>query len=128
MEKLFVLRPEALELKKLGFNEECFALFIRTGPLLMKPMPNQEECEQYFGGFLAPIYAQAFAFFREKHGLHGAPCPYSFEILDKQNKYVEWGCISEEYPMDSYEIAELACLRKLIEIVKQRNDGKTILP
>ena len=48
--KDFVPPEEALALKELGFNEPCFCLFTRlNNQLLVKEMPNQQECEKYFG-------------------------------------------------------------------------------
>jgi len=117
--KDFVPYELALELKQLGFDEECLALFSRDKSLLIKQMPNQQECEQYFGGVLAPTFSQAFRFFRKKYGL----CQIVY-----QNTEVDWTYDIvpikgiRNYKLidvfETYEEAELACLIKLIEIVK----------
>jgi len=60
--------------------------------------------------------ALAFRWFREKHKLSGVVGHNSFEIWDLPTNE----CIVEVYPLSSYEEAELACLRKLIEIVKNK--------
>lgn len=118
---------EALELKQLGFDEECFGLFVRDKSLLIKQMPNQEECEKYFGGILAPTFSQAFRFFREKYGFFSSPS----ESDDGKTKKYDWH-ILKNLPdghifikfvgyHEKYEEAELACVKMLIEIVKNKN-------
>ena len=125
MEKEFVPYEQALELKKLGFNDECFAGYdIYTKELYIGYENSQRTFNiEYY--ILAPILAQTFRWFREKYNL----------ILDIQY-YGNWnfeifriGEFAE--PMDdvnvdytfrggTYEEAELECLKKLIEIVKSR--------
>ncbi len=39
----------------------------------MKQIPNQQECEQYFGGILAPIYQQVIDWFSDEHLIFIAP-------------------------------------------------------
>jgi hypothetical protein len=129
--KDFVPYNESLEVKELGFDEDCFARYEGKITQIMKPLvigftfanlPRVENKVGYpnypYPDVEAPTFSQAFRFFREKYGLHGTPLPTSFEILDKNNDLVEWGCIIEQYPLNSYEEAELACLQKLIQIVK----------
>jgi hypothetical protein len=131
LEKEFVPYKEALEFKELGFDEPCFAFYqvenfeekpcgvddrdeyIRTGFATCK---NSEIPEHFTS---APTYSQAFRWLREKYGLCGTINPFSYEVLDKNHEHCEWGCI-EEVLCKTYEEAELACLRKLIEIVKQK--------
>jgi hypothetical protein len=72
----------------------------------------------------APLYQQAFRWFREKYNLEGIPQHaedrlwYKFHI----STYLEYGkkniYAGFEYP--TYEKAEYACLNKLIEIVKNK--------
>ncbi len=109
LEKEFVPYEQALELKALGFDEPCFGLFIRDKSLLVKEMPNQNECEIYFGGILAPTFSQAFRWFRDKHNLKDKYGVFPHHTI--MFNYIIGGGKEEE--------AELACLRKLIEIVKQ---------
>jgi hypothetical protein len=98
-------------------------------------MPNQQESEQYFGGILAPTFSQAFRFFREKHGLYHYILPEFYKNGINFNWQILWYLPKEEwtnhriyngtmlygdngeYP--TQEKAELACLKKLIEIVKK---------
>jgi hypothetical protein len=70
----------------------------------------------------APTYSQAFRWFREKYNIEGITQHaedrlwYKFHI----STYLQYGKknihAGFEYP--TYEEAELACLKKLIEIVK----------
>ena len=118
--KDFIPKKEALELKKLEFDEPCFGWHIlRQGDV--KGMFIAEKCpKQDIGLCLAPTYSQAFRFFREKYGLyHIIHCPakdvavYTITGFDipSVHSYVE---------LKSYEEAELGCLKKLIEIVKKK--------
>ena len=115
LEKDFVPPEQALELKHIGFDEECLGLFVRDESLLLKQMPNQQECELYFGGILAPLKSQAMRFFREKYELH--------YVIVKTGSwfYTINGCNTQE-GFNTYEEAESACLDELIEIVKQQNN------
>ena len=122
MNKEFILYEHALELKELSFDEECGAFYF-------KDLENiyQKCCEwfvsnddaYYYGEEIlcvAPLYQQAFRFFREKYFLGHGINPYSLDahLIDLED------CIF--YDIDdvyTYEEAELACLKKLIEIAKK---------
>ena len=122
LEKEFVPYQESLELKKLGFNEPCFGYFI-LGQLFVTSdtVYNSLDIPVY----KAPTFSQAFRWFRENHNLHSNISSWrsndnlffyhEFEIYSLTSSYSE----GDEYP--TYEEAELACLRKLIEIVKGGN-------
>lgn len=145
MEKEFVPYAESLELKEIGFDEPCLGLFAITevtlvcpetgdiktyrGPnvdkslLLMPGIPNQTECETYFGGVLSPLYQQAFRWFREKRGLvmeirnwNGANNTWYYTIHDEKGYILPWNYTEDT----THEEAELACLKKLIELVKNK--------
>ena len=71
-------------------------------------------------GCTAPTFSQAFRWFREKHDLHNGIYPYydeyEFQIKDFRlptNQPINGGLMP-------YEEAELACLKKLIEIVTEK--------
>jgi hypothetical protein len=121
--KDFTQSTEALELKGLGFNEPCFKFYIETGELI--PASYSKEGTVYPSNSdllpewtASPTYSQAFRWFREKHGMvfnlvgSGPYYPSIAFILIDGNSDIELG----EY--DNYEEAELACLRKMVEIVK----------
>ena len=74
----------------------------------------------------APTYSQAFRFFREKYNLKGG-----IEYIGGEKPNTTWWDIyvighfninTKEMSMkyQPYEQAELACLKKLIEIVKNK--------
>ena len=125
MEKDFVHYAEALVLKELGFDEPCFAFFWNTGKFYTcgdYPHTISYHTQNQLGDYnldstSAPLYQQAFRWFREKHNLHS-----TIIITSMQN----YGYLIEEpqvpYHIDqlisykTYEEAEVECLKKLIEI------------
>ena len=132
LKKEFVPYTEAFELKQLGFDEPCFGRFDGRGKNKGKiwyEMPNTGQDSIPVGDVLAPTYSQAFRWFREKHnlfssevydrGLNNGKIPiihsYSFRILNLNNFEDFYGNVFK-----TYEEAELACLRKLIELFKNK--------
>jgi hypothetical protein len=112
MNKEFIPYEQALALKGLGFNELCFGWYNERQILLWFTQDNfwhdmdEAEC-------IVPLYQQAFRWFREKCGLN------HFVELDvdcKPNYYNAHVQCSLVYHGDNYEEAELACLKKLIEL------------
>ena len=124
-ESLFVPYKIALELKDLGFNEECFAWYNMSQDNLC--FFGDDCCADMYAGEEsrpeAPLWQQAFRFFREKYGLHYIICKniqmdgygYREVILIP---YMEE---NENTIFKTYEEAELACIKKLIEIAKEQN-------
>ena len=123
MEKEFVPYNLALELKELGFFEECLGFYIwqswNNNSRLEIGNDGEYTCET----IKAPLWQQAFRFFREKYGLHYIICKniqmdgygYREVILIP---YMEE---NENTIFKTYEEAELECLVKLIEIAKEQN-------
>jgi hypothetical protein len=114
MKNEFISYNQALSLKDLGFDEPCLAKHDLKYILLRIEECKSQENAQEFDYILAPLYQQAFKWFREKYNLCGVITPQSYEIWG----YPDGGCIIEQYPVHTYEEAEQACLDKLIEIVK----------
>ena len=112
VEKEFIPYEEALALKELGFDEPCFATW--NGETL--DMLLQITSDDYFTS--APTFSQAFRFLREKHNLH-----YFIDVSDGVWFFDRWSFDGYK----TYEEAELACLRKLIEIVQGGNNDKVDL-
>tara|TARA_R110000824_G_scaffold81720_1_gene205297 strand:- start:23 stop:385 length:363 start_codon:yes stop_codon:yes gene_type:complete len=119
MNKEFIPYEEALALKELGFDEKCFASW--WNDQLVTDYIDQEEIDalsrpsamsKNYSYMLAPLYQQAFRWFREKYNWINPTRQLVF-ILDKTAQ--------SDNPM-SYEEAELACLRKLIELLKPKED------
>ena len=129
MEKEFVPYEPALELKELGFNEPCIMQWTYAPELIFctstwahpKLKTNKESYSDSGGDCIsAPTFSQAFRWFREKRQLP------SWVYTSNNQKYwysvlKDGSMIVADYkPFKSYEEAELACLRKLIEIVKNK--------
>jgi len=111
MNKEFIPYEQALALKELGFDEPCFAKY-KSDKLLLNIKWNNIWCENINEfEIYAPTYSQAFRWFREKYGLH-----MSINVKDGI-WYFERFSING---FKTYEEAELACLKKLIEIVNER--------
>ena len=119
MKKEFVPYEQAFELKKLGFDEPCFGWY--SG---MEGNPfRQGYCETYSGienCVKSPLYQQVFRWFREKYGVKVISIggddskKYNYLIHLKDDTQV----FGEK--KDTYEEAELECLKKLIELVKNK--------
>ena len=119
MTKEFVPYEQALALKELGFDEDCFGLYNPIFYLdhnsknsIIDALTDNKEavCS-------APLYQQAFRWFREKYQLHSTITSISQESwqwhITKPGE-----SLGKLYDEDfyTYEEAELACLTKLIEI------------
>lgn len=123
LEKEFVPYQESLELKELGFDEPCFD-YHKNGQLsdVLELVKNSEmenvnnELDDYIS---APTFSQAFRWFREQYNINGLQfinqTLNGFYVLSSMEEH---GQIYGYF--DTYEEAELACLRKLIEIVKAK--------
>ena len=133
LEKEFVPYEEALTLKELGFDEPCFYQYVRDfdndGELIpivsdsnYPILRNNTQVSNCSGGdcFAAPLYQQAFRWFREK---------YNYYISVFRTHDGSWGVdlwlLGVHKPKatifsETYEEAELACLKKLIKIAKNK--------
>ena len=130
MEKEFIPYEQALVLKELGFNEPCFGFWSSKNNYrrFINDSSINIDLKNMFGDEskkapTAPTYQQAFRWFREKHQLHGKVGIYHFientycyNIVSKNVPHY----IHKESQYDSYEEAELECLIKLIEIIKEK--------
>lgn len=139
LEKEFLEYPESLELKELGFNEPCFGYFINESKELI--LASEKDINYLTGTsgktfISAPTLSQAFRWFRDIYGydIHikgtnfrasyviGIPKEINIKSKDEHPLVISWDYIIDETgKIKSYGEAELSCLRKLIEIVK---DGK----
>lgn len=125
--KEFVPYAEALALKELHFDEPCFGIHYNEGlnPSFMIATQYGEHGAAANGGILAPLYQQAFRFFREEHLLSCeitgfyVSSNYGFDvsIVNLTDFLVEF----RAGLVENYREAELKCLEKLIEIVGQKN-------
>jgi len=132
MNKEFAPYELALELKQLGFDEPCLASYYRAG----KKLDIAEYVRHGEYTVLAPLYQQAFRFFREKYDLDYSLLPESssghrlstrtFNIVIYKyhmNMNVQSEIVRIDGKIVRYnkrEEAELACLKKLIEIANDK--------
>jgi hypothetical protein len=117
MEKEFVPYELAVKLKALGFDEPCFG-FYQRGDFLKIKVLRINLFPRIDDSCLAPTFSQAFRWFREK-GYHCGIIPRYDEFHYFIKDFVNDKEYDDVYNISSYEEAELACLRKLIEIVKE---------
>jgi hypothetical protein len=135
MNKDFTPYEPSLEMKSLGFNEPCLGAH---GPWGFMP-PNdvnslsddvrQEDLDNQWSEedcvCLAPTFSQAFRWLLDKHHLYGIVIPtvtmdWTFKTMTIAQGMVEVPPYNhvDDCDYSSREEAELACLKKLIEIVK----------
>jgi hypothetical protein len=141
----FVPYELALELKQLGFDEPCLGHYQdRDETTLHGAVATSKNVYFSIGetnkGFivrnspisncvLAPTYSQAFRWFRDKHQL----IHHMYWVYKKMYDGVDWifhikgiNMINnnvvphDETRFETYEEAELECLKKLIEIVNDK--------
>lgn len=144
IEKEFVPHQESLELKELGFDEPCFGYYEPNKEFnyinweVFKDFPYLAKNSEWQDLYGAPTFSQAFRFFREKYDLCGYTrtasnyikgeskykTRFSYEIYGMNEKSSSTVFIpikdSILINVSTHEEAELACLRKLIEIVKEQ--------
>ena len=117
----------ALELKELGFDEQCIAYYVNNQDKLIFDITGVNNFTRTnYGSVLgkhcqaAPLWQQVFEFFREKYNLHYIIykninidgydfCEITTDNIINKNSYV------------TYEEARLECLKKLIELAKEQN-------
>ncbi len=140
MEKEFIPYEQALALKELGFDEPCLYAWCNKGgwnkyemikePIVQILKNDGNPFGQFFNGknwnkeiipntknsiqCSAPLYQQSFRWFRKKYGYY-VKIDYVGYVI---NSIKEQPII--ELTKSTYEQAELECLKKLIEIVKQK--------
>ena len=125
MENEFVSYEMALALKELRFDEPCFAWY-KNGKLRIELYWNLSELGNQ--DCVAPTFSQAFRFFRDEKLSDSCVCRYqsrddggiyyyyviNHDFVIEETKHFKEGFFS-------YEEAELACLLKMIEIVKKKS-------
>ena len=122
MNKEFITYEQAVALKELGFDEPNYFL---------KWYDSKGDIREGLGlgEVKAPLYQQAFRWFREKYNLKGFVSPV--EYLDGTNDTYHW-CIYNECNSGNdqltHEEAELACLIKLIEIANKIKYSSSDVP
>jgi len=127
MTKEFVSYDIALKLKKLGFDEPCLARWIEKdsrdgGGLKLEIWNDEDTVFEVKSWTKAPTWQSAFRWFREQ----GFISEVTSLSNDEYEFYIKWSFaysfLSDIYK--TYEKAELACLDKLIEIVRRKQHEK----
>ena len=112
MEKEFIPLEEAIQLKELGFDEECFAYY-NIDTLIINQVKVQ-HLDYTVRCYLAPLYQQAFRFFREKY-------EFTYSIGKTNIAVVHYGPTTQLLQNnESYEAAELAAIKWFIDVAKQQ--------
>jgi hypothetical protein len=109
MNKEFIPYEQALALKELGFDIPSISGY---------SYPNSDNILAH-----AILYQQAFRWFREKHNLKS--CIMFRTSMEDNKEYYDWLIKEQDIVyrhFNTYEEAELACLKKLIDIVKEKKD------
>jgi hypothetical protein len=127
MNKEFVSYEQALALKELGFDEMCFGFY--SSPILELMHCKNSEPWMGNGVVSAPLKQQLFRWFREKKLHNNFPSIIQTRNWATLYRILEWhpgndstSITTSDY-YDTYEEAENACIDKLIEIVKQQDNG-----
>jgi hypothetical protein len=122
IEKDFVPYEESFELDKLDFDEPCFGWYVSETYGMEIGRVSKDDLIN--DAVLAPTYSQAFRFFRDKHNINAqiAFCEYSVSsenswkfTFDNPTNVLIWNG-----KFNTYEEAELECLKVLIEMVKTK--------
>jgi hypothetical protein len=156
MNKEFISYEQALALKELGFDEPCFGYYNNIGKLFFNTNGQPVGKDWVWEGnqivptdmALAPLYQQAFRWFRKKYNLvheiswskYKGGLNFDYDVfslvLPTDDELGDEDDIASDKSMETYdslvdkdfrhhesntyEEAELACLIKLIEIVKKK--------
>ena len=118
MEKEFIPYEQALALKELGFDEFCLGFYNKESKLIITGISKL----RYAPKLWTPTFSQAFRWFREKYELmseiiwmSALPTHNTFSARIESSEKTE-----NMLECNTYEEAELECLKKLIEIVKEK--------
>ena len=117
MKNEFIPYEQALALKGLGFDEPCFAFYNERQTLLSDEYMDKAQC-------IAPLYQQAFRWFRDKKLSDACVCRYQGRddggVYYYYNITIDFGIEETRHFKEGFfthEEAELACLKKLIELL-----------
>ena len=135
MEKEFVPYELAVKLKALGFDEPCFGLYAPPSKTVFLHHYGLLRAKEQV---LAPLYQQAFRWFRDEYKINGevnylpniekygsitSDMNIKPKDLSKNENFKRGLKVTNAYvKYDTHKEAELACLRKLIDLVNQNKD------
>ena len=129
MEKEFIPYEQAFALKELEFDEPCFAQYKKydVGEATLDIGFSKNEIIMQFHKLSkfcsAPTFSQAFRWFREVYNIY-VEISFNQKYENPRFGYIvrtKSSCLhTRDFPYKTYEEAELECLKKLIEIVKEK--------
>lgn len=118
---------QALEMEELGYNKPCFAYATKEYKDVVHigiGFKIHKESDLPTKPFGVPTWQSAFSWFRENFGLDS----FCRQTLFNGKSYWKISKIETDEKIkgyskftDSFEEAQLECLKKLIEIVKQKS-------
>jgi hypothetical protein len=134
MEKEFIPPDEVLALRGLGFDEPCFMYYgekniLRIFTIDIKDLITNSELPPQYNA--CPTFSQAFRWFRDMYGMCSFIKPenneedvivWEYVILTVSGWEVVFTIRKSNHNL--FEEAELECLKKLIEIVKEKQHNK----
>ena len=129
LDKEFLPFVEAKALKELGFNDACLACYMfETQPNFKWELHHAVNTNKYLHIISAPLYSQAFDFFREKYNLY----PYiHHSIVSNNARQCTYSIISNTHEdmtsskiCTSYKKAELKCLQHLIKFITKNKENE----
>ena len=116
IEKEFVPYDIALDMKSIGFDEPCFGTWDRPDKLWIgNPVNGVLDIPEDI--ILAPLYSQAFRWFRKNRHLK-----FFIKEDDFRESVYEYGIkeVINITGFKTYEQAELECLKELIELANEK--------
>jgi hypothetical protein len=131
MNKEFIPYEQSVDLKELGFDEPCFGYyepskeFIYLNWEIFKDLPYLAKNSEWQDLCGAPTFSQAFRWFRDSLNYHhyiepihrdGKVC-YEYCVVDSSKDEKQF---NEDDIVFTYEEAELACIIKYIDIIKNK--------
>jgi|688.fasta_scaffold43602_4 hypothetical protein len=126
IESNFVPYQIALDMKSIGFDEPCVAIFDRNNELNVDDGFYKQE-NYHKDTVLAPLYQQCFKWFREKYNLLHSITEYNKDgslIIEITQNKVEVFRKMTNFDISEYEQAELECLKELIMLANEKKIKK----
>jgi len=128
LEDTIVERSDAIKLHQLGFNESCCTYYGEVnGGELWAFQRNFNE-KEFNLGILAPSYDQALSFLKRVYGIKGCVThaesngTWTFKThkWNCDNNVGKWEYITNVSSYESKRLAEIACFKKVFELVQER--------
>ena len=124
--KNFIPYNLALELKELGFEEECLAVYCGESNIRFRILEKNIFINDKSSWVTAPTFSQAFDWLLDKYkywqftfpNIHSKDWNYHIQYYDVNHC---WGESFIKGGFKNKEQARLECIKKLIEIAKEKN-------